>query len=120
MKFEQVCLSERGVDLLDSLSIIILLIYTKTSFHFSYNYEDQDLNFELPEVDKLLYRFLPLIIQAISGAVCYYFARVACKLCMQGFSFSLPLAIITPTTGAIFCYLCVLQVRFQNFICQES
>ena len=57
----------------------------------------------------MLYQFLPLIVQAVSGAVCYYFARVACKLCMQGFGFSLPLTLITPATGAIFCYLCYLQ-----------
>ena len=28
---------------------------------------------------------------------------------MQGFGFSLPLTLITPATGAIFCYLCYLQ-----------
>ena len=61
------------------------------------------------QVDKVLYQFLPLIVQAVSGAICYYFARVACKLCMQGFGFSLPLTLITPATGAIFCYLCFLQ-----------
>ena len=61
------------------------------------------------KVDKVLWRFLPLIVQAISGALCYYFARVACKLCMQGFGFSFPLMIITPTTCAIFCYLCHLE-----------
>lgn len=61
------------------------------------------------EVDKVLFRFLPLIIQALSGAICYYFARVACKLCMQGFGFSLPLTLVTPATAAIFCYLCYLE-----------
>lgn len=60
-------------------------------------------------VDEILFRFLPLIVQALSGAVCYYFARVACKLCMQGFGFSFPLTLITPATAAIFCYLCFLQ-----------
>ena len=65
--------------------------------------------FNFLQVDKVLYRFLPVIVQAVSGAVCYYFARVACKLCMQGFGFSLPLTLITPATGAIFCYLCYLQ-----------
>ena len=61
------------------------------------------------EIDKILYRLLPLIIHAASGAICYYFSRVACKLCMQGFSFSLPLTLITPATAAIFCYLCYLD-----------
>jgi chitin synthase len=58
---------------------------------------------------QVFYRFLPLIIHAASGAVCYYFSRVACKLCMQGFSFSLPLTFITPATVAVFCYVCDLQ-----------
>jgi len=58
---------------------------------------------------QMFYRFLPFIIHAASGAVCYYFSRVACKLCMQGFSFSLPLTVITPATVAVFCYVCDLQ-----------
>ena len=61
------------------------------------------------EVNKVLWRFLPLIVQALSGAVCYYFARVACKLCMQGFGFSFPLLLITPATACIFSYLCHLE-----------
>ena len=56
-----------------------------------------------------LFRFLPLIVMTVSGAVCYFFARVACKLCMQEFGVSLPLTLITPATVAIFCYLCQLQ-----------
>lgn len=48
------------------------------------------------KIDKVLYRFLPFIVHAISGAVCYFFSRIACKLCMQGFSYSLPLTLITP------------------------
>ena len=47
-------------------------------------------------VNKVLYRFLPFIVHSLSGAVCYYFSRIACKLCMQSFSYSLPLTIITP------------------------
>ena len=39
------------------------------------------------EIDMLLMRFLPLILHAIASAVCFYFARVACKLCMQAFAF---------------------------------
>ena len=79
-----------------------------------YNYNTYDYDYISDflgnhKVDKVLYRFLPLIVQALSGAICYYFARVACKLCMQGFSFSFPLTMITPVTAAIFCYLCHLQ-----------
>lgn len=85
----------------------------------SYDYADYGVDYDYgdgglggrgeKEVDKVLWRFLPLIVQAISGAVCYYFARVACKLCMQGFGFSLPLLLITPATCAIFSYLCYLE-----------
>lgn len=61
------------------------------------------------QVNKILYRFLPLIIQSASGAICYYFSRLACKLCMQGFSLMLPLTLLTPATISIFCYLCHLD-----------
>ncbi|ELT98539.1 hypothetical protein CAPTEDRAFT_177712 [Capitella teleta] len=61
------------------------------------------------QVNKILYRFLPLIIQSASGAICYYFSRLACKLCMQGFSLMLPLTLLTPATVSIFCYLCHLD-----------
>ena len=59
--------------------------------------------------NKVLFRFLPFIVQSLSGAICYYFARVACKLCMQGFSFSVPMTLITPATVVIFSYLCDLE-----------
>lgn len=92
---------------------------------------DEDLTSDLTddEVNRVLYRLLPLIVQAASGAICYYFSRVACKLCMQRFSFSLPLTIITPGTLAIFCYLCHLgewtELRLPNvevgfWRCSES
>lgn len=92
---------------------------------------DEDLTSDLTDedVDKVLYRLLPLIVQAASGAICYYFSRVACKLCMQRFSFSLPLTIITPGTVAIYCYLCHLgdwtELRLPNvevgfWRCSES
>ena len=60
-------------------------------------------------VYQVLYMFVPMIVHTTSAAICYYFSRVACKLCMQGFSFSLPLTIITPATAAVYCYLCDLQ-----------
>ena len=66
-----------------------------------------------------LFMFLPLIVMASSGAVCYFFARVACKLCMQEFGVSLPLTLITPATIVVYCYLCQLQnwtrVRLTQF-----
>ena len=72
------------------------------------NYYDSAAD-DVKEVDRVLYLFLPLIVLAVSGAVCYYFTRVACKLCMQEFSVSLPLTVATPMTAAIFCYLCHLR-----------
>lgn len=59
-----------------------------------------------PTVSKLLYRFIPLIMQVVSSALCYYVARVTCKLCMQGFSFALPLTMATPTAFVVFIYFC--------------
>ena len=76
--------------------------------YYNYDYDSASQSKD-GEVNKVLYRFLPLIVQSVSGAVCYYFARVACKLCMQGFSFSFPLTFITPITCGIFCYLCYLE-----------
>ena len=75
-------------------------------YNYGYNdYAESDATKE-GEPNILLYRFLPLIVNIISGAVCFYFARVACKLCMQGFSFAFPLTLATPATAVIFCYLC--------------
>ena len=75
-------------------------------YNYGYNdYTESDATKE-GEPNILLYRFLPLIVNIISGAVCFYFARVACKLCMQGFSFAFPLTLATPATAVIFCYLC--------------
>jgi len=58
--------------------------------------DEDEAEQDFQHVDKVLYRLLPLIVHSISGAVCYYFSRIACKLCMQGFSYSLPLTLITP------------------------
>ena len=92
-----------------------------SNYNFEYDTESEEPSqpFTSKKIDVAVYRFLPLIIQCISGAVCYYFARVACKLCMQGFGFSFPLALISPATAAVFCYLCYLEdwtrVRLSDF-----
>ena len=81
----------------------------KQGDYYDYGYSDYAAEQEAvktAEPNRVLYRFLPLIVNVISGAVCFYFARVSCKLCMQGFSFALPLTLVTPVTTAIFCYLC--------------
>ena len=80
----------------------------KQGDYYDYGYSDypQQEAVKTGEPNRILYRFLPLIVNVISGAVCFYFARVSCKLCMQGFSFAFPLTLVTPVTAAIFCYLC--------------
>jgi chitin synthase len=42
--------------------------------------------------------FMPFFIHAASSALCFYTARIACKVLMQGLGFSLPLALATPVT----------------------
>jgi chitin synthase len=42
--------------------------------------------------------FMPFFIHAVSSALCFYTARIACKVLMQGLGFSLPLALATPVT----------------------
>ncbi|CAF3403020.1 unnamed protein product [Rotaria socialis] len=39
--------------------------------------------------------YIPLIVQIISSCICYYTARIACKVLMQSFGFSLPLTLST-------------------------
>ncbi|CAF0891844.1 unnamed protein product [Rotaria sp. Silwood1] len=39
--------------------------------------------------------YIPLIIQIFSSCICYYTGRIACKVLMQSFSFSLPLTLST-------------------------
>ena len=81
--------------------------YVPTVDELDYNGETVDsAASDSKPVDKVLFRFLPLIVQIVSSAICYYFARVTCKLCMQGFSFALPLTLTTPTTLIIFVYFC--------------
>ena len=80
----------------------------KQGDYYDYGYSDysEQEAMKTAEPNRVLYRFLPLIVNVISGAVCFYFARVSCKLCMQSFSFAFPLTLVTPVTAAIFCYLC--------------
>ncbi|XP_013398991.1 uncharacterized protein LOC106165353 [Lingula anatina] len=61
------------------------------------------------EIDETFLRFLPLIVHAFSGGICWYFARLSCKLCMQQFGFTFPLSLSTPATMGIFLYLCYAQ-----------
>ncbi|CAF4379747.1 unnamed protein product, partial [Adineta steineri] len=42
--------------------------------------------------------YIPLIVQVFSSCICYYTGRVACKVLMQSFGFSLPLTLSTLVT----------------------
>jgi chitin synthase len=57
---------------------------------------------------------IPFIIHIVSSILCYYTARIACKVLMQGLGFSLPLALSTPVT---FLVLSVASLRggFEHF-----
>ncbi|CAG5126787.1 unnamed protein product, partial [Candidula unifasciata] len=56
--------------------------------------------------------YLPLLVQIASTGLCYYFARLGCKLCMQRVSFSIPLSLTTPVSVAI-----IITVCYIYFIC---
>ncbi|KAK7477687.1 hypothetical protein BaRGS_00031071 [Batillaria attramentaria] len=68
--------------------------------------------------------YLPLLMQVVASGLCYYFARLACKLCMQRFSFAVPLSLATPVSVAAMITLCYLSpettqvsifTRFERF-----
>ena len=41
---------------------------------------------------------VPFVLHVVSSMFCYYAARIACKVLMQGMGFALPLALATPVT----------------------
>lgn len=57
--------------------------------------------------------YLPLLVQIASTGLCYYFARLGCKLCMQRISFSIPLSLTTPVSVAIIITVCWITCRSQ-------
>jgi len=54
----------------------------------------------------------PMVIHVFSTAICFYTGRIACKLLMQKFGFSLPLTLTTPVTLGIM-FLLSLSNQFQ-------
>ncbi|XP_076444026.1 chitin synthase chs-2-like [Babylonia areolata] len=60
--------------------------------------------------------YLPLLLQVVSSGLCYYFARLACKLCMQRFSFAVPLSLATPVSVATIITLCYLSPQSTQII----
>ncbi|XP_050401399.1 chitin synthase chs-2 isoform X2 [Patella vulgata] len=55
------------------------------------------------------FTYMPLLLQVVSSGLCYYFARLACKLCMQRFSFAIPLSLATPVAVASIITVCYLK-----------
>ncbi|CAF0791818.1 unnamed protein product [Didymodactylos carnosus] len=54
------------------------------------------------DIFKVSYEvYLPMIVQIISSCVCYYTGRIACKVLMQCFGFSLPLTISSLVTYSV-------------------
>ena len=77
--------------------------------------------------DQWLTYILPMIIQVLSSAVCYYTGRLACKLCMQRLGFALPLTLVTPVTLTMTLVICkwfpnaaVFQLDFVFWTCHEG
>lgn len=55
------------------------------------------------------FTYMPMVLQVVSTGLCYYFARLACKLCMQRFSFAVPLCLATPVSVGGIIAICHLQ-----------
>ena len=49
---------------------------------------------------------IPFVVHIFSTSLCYYFAKSACKMCMQRVAFALPLTLSTPLTVAVYLIIC--------------
>nr|AHX26704.1 chitin synthase [Owenia fusiformis] len=67
--------------------------------------------------------YAPLFVQMFTSMAVYYFGSLACKLCMQHFSFSVPLALSTPVTFVVLWLQChttpVLPENPYTWVCSE-
>ncbi|CAG0919230.1 unnamed protein product [Notodromas monacha] len=50
-----------------------------------------------------------LLIQVLAAWLCYVFAKFACKICIQGFSFAFPVSLTVPVTISFLIALCGLR-----------
>ena len=93
-------------------------VYNVTNVSVMYNETICEQTYVDPWRDYVTY--MPLIIQIVSSGLCYYFARLACKLCMQRFSFAVPLCLATPISVGVIIAICHLQpekiVLISNFL----
>ena len=56
---------------------------------------------------------IPFLIYVISSLICYYTARVSCKVLMQGIGFALPLALATPVTFVVL-FVSSIRANFEH------
>lgn len=77
--------------------------------------------------DRWITYLVPMILQVLSSALCYYTGRLACKLCMQRLGFALPLTLVTPVTLSVALIICkwfpesaVFQPDFVYWTCHEG
>ncbi|XP_064608019.1 chitin synthase chs-2-like isoform X3 [Liolophura sinensis] len=71
--------------------------------------------------------YMALVVQVACSGLCYYFGRLACKLCMQRFSFAAPLCLATPVSVGIIIGVChfhpekiQLMGGFLRWVCTED
>ena len=85
--------------------------------------EHEDITYK----DRWITYLVPMIIQVVCSALCYYTGRLACKLCMQRLGFALPLTLVTPITLSVALIICkwapesaVLKSDFVYWTCHEG
>ena len=85
------------------------------NFNKSLNFSDLSmLDPEIPRVDLFFSGsafYLPFLIHSLSSVMCFYTGRIACKVLMQGWGFSLPLTLSTPVT---FLILLISSIKLKN------
>lgn len=87
------------------------------NFNVRFNFTDvSSFDQDVPRVDIFFSQtafYVPCLVHMLSSILCYYTARIACKVLMQGLGFSLPLALSTPVTFLVL-FVSSFKVQFQN------
>jgi len=78
------------------------------AYEVDYEPDYDDTVSAAPAVDlwRTLSTYLPVFVQVVGSLLCYYFGKLACKVCMQRIGFALPLSLATPITIGIFIGIC--------------
>ncbi|CAM4747857.1 unnamed protein product [Rotaria magnacalcarata] len=70
--------------------------------------------------DRWIIYLTPMILKILADILCFYMARLACKLCMQRICFALPITLVTPLALTILLVMCSVApestVFIQNFL----